>query len=242
MPFVADVQVEPPEATRERLEGELNRVEAANAFAVLRTDSGSGAKEIRRAYVMAAKRYHPHRFARYDRGITRMATEIFIRINSAYKTLAAIDHVAEEPPDIQLPPVEEPKEPAPAARIGRGTPSPKRPLRAVGTQADRALEARERAKETFDESLRRYDVGDFTRSFEQLRELAIAHPHEKPYRAHMHCARAGIHFEAGEDDMGRKELERALRIDPELARAKKAMAAADKNRKKRGMFSRLFKK
>lgn len=242
MPFVDRPPEEPASSARERLETELSRVESCNAFAILRTDAGSNAREIRRAYVMAAKRYHPHRFARYDGQITRIATEIFIRINSAYKTLAATDYVEpDEPPDIQLPPVEEPK-PEPAdPRLGRGTPSTERPLRVAATLTEREIAARERGKATFDEALRRYDIGDFARSFEQLRELAIAHPHEKPYRALMHCARAGIHFEAGEDDRGRKELERALRIDPDLPRARKAMAEAD-SKKKKGVFSRLFGK
>ena len=60
MLFVANAPMETPDAALARLESEFDRLEASNAFAILRVESGASAREIRKAYVSAAKTFHPH--------------------------------------------------------------------------------------------------------------------------------------------------------------------------------------
>ncbi|MDD9933530.1 MAG: hypothetical protein OXT09_08005 [Myxococcales bacterium] len=79
-----------PEArqTLKHLERELDSVRSGSPWAILGIDSGSHAEKAREAYFTASKRYHPHKYARFDSDeITSVVTEIFIAHKRAYATI-----------------------------------------------------------------------------------------------------------------------------------------------------------
>jgi hypothetical protein len=56
---------------------------------VLGVDPNANDRDSKAAYLALSKRYHPHRFARYDSlQISRVATDIFIATKRAYTAMA----------------------------------------------------------------------------------------------------------------------------------------------------------
>jgi len=81
------------------------------------------------------------------------------------------------------------------------------------------------------------DAGDLQGAREAFRALAIAVPRDKRYRLYMHYAWGCEHQAAGRPGEARSELERALRLDPNFAPAKQALAGLEV---RKGWLRRLF--
>jgi hypothetical protein len=76
-------------ATLAVLERELESARAKSPELLLGLDKEAGAAAARDAFLDASRRYHPHRFARYESdAITRVATELFVIYKRAYGALA----------------------------------------------------------------------------------------------------------------------------------------------------------
>ncbi len=95
----------------------------------------------------------------------------------------------------------------------------------------------EAQEERFDAARALLDAGDLQGAREAFRALAIAVPRDKRYRLYMHYAWGCEHQKAGRPGEARSELERALRLDPDFAPAKQALAGLEI---RRGWLRRLF--
>lgn len=70
------------------LHSELVRLQRATSHEALGLDTGASRSQIRAAFLRDTKRFHPNRFARRGRQVTRLANEVFLRIKEAYYDLA----------------------------------------------------------------------------------------------------------------------------------------------------------
>jgi hypothetical protein len=74
----------PDPDVRAHLESELDRLNRADPFAILRVSFEADDMAVRRAFLTVTKRYHPNRFARRHQDIRRLANEVFLRFNRAH--------------------------------------------------------------------------------------------------------------------------------------------------------------
>jgi curved DNA-binding protein CbpA len=249
------------EQTRALLARELERVRKADAFRVLQVPLTAGPQEVRAAFLRAVKRFHPTRYACYESEIGELATEVFLRIQDAYaearKTSSKRRRVAHGTQS----PVQER-----AARGSAPTRSDAPAPRARGSASHRIDGARmERARaraaqlmgrppafgvgtgtaerkrdEAFVNAKAMLARGAFGDAREAFRLIALTAPHEKKYRAYMHLAWGREHAAAGKPDEARAELQRAIKLAPDLTAAKDALDKLPKS--SGGLFKRLFRK
>jgi hypothetical protein len=79
-------------ALLEQLKQELAQVDEKTAWAVLGVSQGADAERVKAAFFQAAKRYHPHLFARYAHPeIKRVVTELFIAHKRAFTTMTKLN-------------------------------------------------------------------------------------------------------------------------------------------------------
>jgi tetratricopeptide (TPR) repeat protein len=70
------------------LQAQLFALNAQDDLGVLGLDRTADDEQVRQAYLALAQRFHPHRFARYrSTEISRVASDIFVRIQTAYGRL-----------------------------------------------------------------------------------------------------------------------------------------------------------
>lgn len=70
------------------LQSEFNAMRTLNPFQVLGVDQASTDQEVRAAFAVLTKRFHPDRYTRYEsREAHRLAAEIFILVRNAYQHL-----------------------------------------------------------------------------------------------------------------------------------------------------------
>lgn len=75
-----------------QLKQELALVEEKTAWALLGVSQGADAARVKAAFFQAAKRYHPHLYARYAHPeIKRVVTELFIAHKRAYTTMTKLN-------------------------------------------------------------------------------------------------------------------------------------------------------
>jgi hypothetical protein len=65
--------------------------------------------------------------------------------------------------------------------------------------------------------------GRWSDARQAFHRLALAHPHDPRYRAHMHWARAREALDGGRADEARAEVQRALTLDPGLTAARRIL-------------------
>lgn len=242
------------EETRALLARELERVKRADPFKILGLPPSATAENVRAAFLVAVKRFHPSRFARYPKDVGALATEVFLKILEAQEqATAAASKRTRRAHGTDAPPV-------------RGTPMPTRSPRAQAKPMSRAAKPRavgssshpvaprserqpafgvgtgvaeRKREEAFARAKSMLGSGRFGDAKEAFRQIALTAPQEKKYRAYMHLAWGREYAAAGDVDKARDELNRALVLDPSLDPAKDAMEKLPK--KKGGLFKRLFK-
>ncbi|HEY2029586.1 MAG TPA: DnaJ domain-containing protein [Myxococcales bacterium] len=83
-------------AARRMLFGDADHLRDASHYEVLGVQEGAPAEEIKRAYFVAAKRYHSDSFSGLDLGSAqRVAEELFSRVNDAHSVLTDKEQKAE---------------------------------------------------------------------------------------------------------------------------------------------------
>ena len=70
------------------LQSELVRLQRASSHEALGLMQNASKSQIRAAFLRDTKRFHPNRFARRGREVTRLANEVFLLIKNAYYDLA----------------------------------------------------------------------------------------------------------------------------------------------------------
>lgn len=70
------------------LHDELVRLQRASSHEALGLGNDASSSQIRAAFLRDTKRFHPNRFARRSRQVTRLANEVFLLIKEAYYKLA----------------------------------------------------------------------------------------------------------------------------------------------------------
>jgi curved DNA-binding protein CbpA len=226
------------DAVREHLRAKLERLEGADARGALGLEPSAGEAEARAAFRALAKRYHPARFARSEREVVRLANEVFLRLREAHDELAAplsrTPRASAPSPAAKGVPRPSPAHAEPAearSRAQRGVRAA-RLARQLGYAAHpaetpardllaetRAAEAR--ANEEFEAALALLEAGPSRASEarQALHALAAAHPRNRDYRAHFHCALAVERVASGRHAEAHAEIERALALSPDLPRA-----------------------
>jgi len=119
-----------------------------------------------------------------------------------------------------------PLRPPPTARPA--TPAPVEPASAEDVAWGHALELMRRRL--------------WSEARQAFHKLAVAAPHDKRYRAHMHLARARESIDGGRADEARAELQRALVLDPSLVAAKRALEDLPPEPSSGGLLGRFFKR
>lgn len=133
--------------------------------------------------------------------------------------------------------------PPPPARVP--TPPPhgpnaiRRPTTGVVADAQRAQLDRENR---FEAAARLLGMGQYRKAREALFQIASEEPQNKRYRARLGLAWGLEHLAEGRLEEARRELERALQLEPELDDAKSALARVDAAQPKTGLFNKLFRK
>jgi len=116
------------------------------------------------------------------------------------------------------------------------------PSRPSGVRAVTPASTPSAADDNFEQALdllRRKLWNDARQAFHKL---AVAAPHDKRYRSHMHYARGREAADAGRYDEARAELQRALALEPELQAAKRALEDLPPEPPTGGLLSRFFKR
>ena len=117
---------------------------------------------------------------------------------------------------------------------------PRQPTAAEKTAAEAS--AREERSKAFVAAKGLVRAGDFGGARAAFQELALQDHQERSYRVWMHYAWGKQHEAAGRADDARSEYNRSLTLDPAFAEAQDAVSDLDEKTKKRGVFSRLFRK
>jgi len=111
------------------LNGELERVQKADAFQILYLERDCNDQAVRGAFLQATKIFHPNRFALRDKNVARFASEVFMVIKTAYgslltkegreKAVSIIDNAASASRAIRVPTTQ-----TQIQRLDDGTPVP----------------------------------------------------------------------------------------------------------------------
>jgi hypothetical protein len=84
----------------ETLHAELFRRRQLDDYGVLDLQPGAGDAEIRAAYLQLSRRFHPHRYARYEHAEYReVATELYVLVQRAFARLSRESRMPEHAPD-----------------------------------------------------------------------------------------------------------------------------------------------
>jgi tetratricopeptide (TPR) repeat protein len=240
---------------------------AEPAHQLLGVPADAPPSELRAAFLRLTKQFHPTKFARFAPDVVRLANEVFLTIKRAYDQLAASSAVprpgrvavgtgarqiraggtgapplraATTPGPAAAPPRPAPTAPPPrAATVPGPAPVPSRPSGGIPRVTSAPPAGPDAEWEAAVDLLRRKLWGDARQAFQKL---AVAAPHDRRYRAHMHYARAKEAQDAGRVDEARAELQRALTLDPELQRAKIALGELPEPDPGGGLFRKIFKR
>ncbi len=131
-------------------------------------------------------------------------------------------------------------------RVSSGTsdrPSVRLPrMPTAAEKAAAAVKARAEREQTFRQAVTLCNKGDFGGARAAFHELALLDSQERSYRVWMHYAWGREHQAAKRAEDARAEYNRALTLNPRFTEAQDAMASLDAETRKRGVFSRLFRK
>jgi len=178
-----------------------------NPLAVFMLPPSASAVEVRRAYLSAAKQYHPYRFAKRSEHIRMLVNEFFIKLNrthSSFRNAARRAHSA------------------PHRKAG---PHATAPIRAAGSVASKRPHSPER------ESLRKFARAsaqlkkkDFESAVTLLKELTAASPSSTQFRVFRYYAEGQQAMHDLNDLVKAAEcFELSLEADPNFYPAQKAL-------------------
>jgi hypothetical protein len=255
-------------AARTALQAMLPRL-AEQPHVLLGVPPDASRDMLRSAFLKLTKQFHPTKYARFAPDVVRLANEVFLTIKRAYDQLVpsapmfaggtgvrpAVRASGTTPPATKPAPfganiraatnVGPPPAPPPARAVLKAPEPPKRPTQPMLQPVLRATTPppvpTDDDFELAMDLLRRKLWPEARTAFHKL---AAAVPNEKRYRSHMHYARGREAEAAGKLDEARAEWQRALAAEPDMQRAKLALAdlSPTSSPSGGGLFSRFFKK
>lgn len=217
--------------------GALKRKATASPFQVLDVAPDAGERVIHAAFLQATKRLHPNRFAREPQDVRDLASEAFLIVRKAWSELedehkrkqwrekvaarsSASPYGPAPTPAPHVPVRSNPPIPmphAPAAAPAAALPASHATPTAAG--ASTLLEqVRSRDLRT-EQAITLLGAGKAAEARAILEHLIAEDAGARKARLYLHYARAHVLREAGKPDDARRELERALALDPKFAPA-----------------------
>lgn len=176
----------PESAARKLLLGERDRLRDSSHYDVLGIAAGANLEEIKKAYFVAAKKFHSDSFSALELGSARRAAEeLFAKVNEAYSVLSDKDKRAEH--DVFL------------DRKAKGLPTD--------------VAAILRAEAIFQKGELFFKVGRWEEAETQFREAIALNHAEAEFHAYLGMA---IFKRTSKPEEGLPHLEKALEIEPRL--------------------------
>lgn len=208
---------------------ELSAIAKLKAFQVLECPPNASANEIRKAFAIMTKRYHPDRFARYDSDeIKHLSSELFLLIRDAYQELTKQAKRSKPIPKVVQ--KETPPSPSQSQRAKPAAPpplpktSPAKPSSSNAPQPKSSLPNSPK----LNSALQHIDDGAYDEALVVLQEEARRSPSNKIIKAHIELAQALRALMQGDRMDAAERLELVLELDPQNSRA--AMEIANMRR------------
>jgi len=184
-PAVPDIT---PEEYLDRVEG------AATYYDILGIDSKAAVSEIKTAYILLAKLFHPDRFHRAESGLLARIQLAFAKVQSAYDTLRSTD--ARENYDFKV----------------RKELETRAKLKAQGVNLDEGVDVKkEQGLENFEVGLSLLMDGDAEAATPFLARAAHYNPDNALYRAYLGKA---LSYDESKRHKAEGEMQAAVKIDP----------------------------
>ena len=239
----AGVHASDEERNLKQLLGDLT---ARDHFARLEIEPGYDPARARRAFLAAAKLWHPSRHALSNPAVRGLASEIFMLLRESHDYLidpakgrAYADKILGARPRAAAPTPAQPAPPAPPPATQAATPATNAP-----PQKDNDLEMGSRL-------LR---MGNFGLAAKRFEAVVARSPSDQQARLLYHYCVARDAFAAAQLDQAAESCRAALALFPshaetlelmalvDAARAKASDSDKDKDKEKRGLFSRILKR
>ena len=201
-------------AGKEELQAELKRRSVADPFQVLGVAPDAGERVIHAAFLTATKQLHPNKFVREAADVRELAGEVFLLVRKAWAELEddakrKVWRDKIKAKQSTIPPSAGATSPvAPPAPVAPPPPAP-----SAGHSLLEQMRARDLQVEQAVGLLGQSKVAD---ALAILEKVVLADATGKKARLYLAYARALTHRDAGRGADAKKELERALLIDPKF--------------------------